>query len=118
MRKNIEPWIGVDLDGTLAYNEEGVYKGGTHIGEPIPKMVERVKKWIADGKTVKIFTARNDRRQDEPETIKAIEDWCLKHLGKVLEITNVKDNQCKQIWDDRAYGVIRNTGEMRPVSND
>ena len=48
--------ILVDLDGTLAiYNG---YVGPTHIGEPVPKMLERVKSWLADGKTVKIFTAR------------------------------------------------------------
>jgi hypothetical protein len=49
-------WIGVDLDGTLAHYDG--WKGADHIGEPIPAMVERVKRWLAEGKTVKIFTAR------------------------------------------------------------
>jgi hypothetical protein len=49
-------WIGVDLDGTLAHYDG--WKGADHIGAPIPAMVERVKGWLAEGKTVKIFTAR------------------------------------------------------------
>ena len=51
-------WIGVDLDGTLA--EYGGWKGPDHIGPPVPKMLERVKSWIAEGRDVRIFTARVD----------------------------------------------------------
>jgi hypothetical protein len=51
-------WIGVDLDGTLAYYDH--WRGAEHIGEPIPAMLERVKRWLADGKDVRIFTARVD----------------------------------------------------------
>lgn len=49
-------WIGVDLDGTLA-----VYNGWvapTHIGEPVVPMLERVKAWLAEGREVRIMTAR------------------------------------------------------------
>jgi hypothetical protein len=49
-------WIGVDLDGTMAYYDG--WKGADHIGEPIPAMVERVKRWLAEGREVRIFTAR------------------------------------------------------------
>lgn len=49
-------WIGVDLDGTLA--EYNGWQGIDHIGKPIPKMVNRVKKWLSEGVQVKIFTAR------------------------------------------------------------
>ena len=49
-------WIGVDLDGTLAYHD--TWKGHEHIGEPIPAMLQRVKDWLDRGLTVKIFTAR------------------------------------------------------------
>ena len=45
-------WIGVDLDGTLAEYHEWV--GIHHIGKPIPLMLERVKKWLAQGKDAKI----------------------------------------------------------------
>src|SRR5690349_18780615 len=49
-------WIGVDLDGTLA--EYHGWKGVEHIGPPIPEMVARVKQWLAEGRDVRIFTAR------------------------------------------------------------
>lgn len=51
-------WIGVDLDGTLAHYDG--WKGPEHIGAPIPAMVERVKAWLAEGKEVRISTARAD----------------------------------------------------------
>jgi hypothetical protein len=34
-------WIGIDLDGTLAFR--GEWQGHNHIGEPIPLMLKRVK---------------------------------------------------------------------------
>ena len=40
-------WIGVDLDGTLAFH--GEWLGHTHIGEPIPLMLKRVKLWLSEG---------------------------------------------------------------------
>lgn len=94
-------WIGVDLDGTLA-----VYRGwnGGEIGEPVPAMVERVKRWLAEGQDVRIFTARvgvcgeysdeslrtaNEDFAREQETL--IGDWCERHLGVRLKVTAVKD---------------------------
>ena len=38
------PWIGVDLDGTLAKHDLWVSKH--HIGKPVPQMMKRVKRWI------------------------------------------------------------------------
>ena len=99
-------WIGVDLDGTLALYDG--FKGSNHIGEPIPKMIERVKQWRASGLTVKIFTAR----ADDPKSIPYIEKWCLEHLGEILPITNVKDFDMIELWDDRCVQVIKNTGEV------
>ncbi|GAG26195.1 unnamed protein product, partial [marine sediment metagenome] len=81
-----EHWIGVDLDGTLA--KYTGWKGDTDIGAPIPKMVLRMKRWFRQGKKVKIFTARAHQMRGPAK--KAIEDWCMKYLGRKLEITNVK----------------------------
>ena len=53
-------WIGVDLDGTLAehyWPAKGDYDP-TRIGDPIPMMVERVRGWLAEGREVRVFTAR------------------------------------------------------------
>ena len=98
-------WIGVDLDGTLAEHHEWVHE--THIGKPIPLMLERVKRWISEGRRVKIMTARADR----PTAVYAIERWCLQHIGIVLEVTNTKDYAMIELWDDRAIQVVPNTGK-------
>lgn len=107
-------WIGVDLDGTLAHYAG--WQGPDSIGEPIAPMVERVKNWLANGKTVKIFTARMHGHGmaiigGGVEDVKTpIEQWCLKHLGQVLEITNCKDFGMIELWDDRCIQVEANTG--------
>jgi hypothetical protein len=102
-------WIAVDLDGTLAYYDG--WRGPEHIGEPIMPMVERVKAWLAEGIEVRIFTARVS---DEAGTRAgfAIADWCEKHIGQVLPVTNVKDYGMVELWDDRAITVEQNTGRM------
>ena len=51
-----EGWIGFDLDGTLAKSDG--WKGLDHIGEPIEAIVRLAKKFHAEGKRVKILTAR------------------------------------------------------------
>lgn len=105
-------WIGVDLDGTLARYDE--WQGEDHIGEPLQPMVERVKVWLAQGKEVRIFTARasawgrpTERLQ---KNIALIEEWCERHIGKKLPVTSDKDYECVAIWDDRAIQVEFNTG--------
>ncbi len=99
----MRPWIGVDLDGTLAY-----YNPGSHrIGEPILPMVERIHKWLDRGMTVKIVTAR----ASVPEHIPAVVDWLQEHNLPALEVTNQKDYFMLELWDDRAVQVIPNTGQ-------
>ena len=98
-------WIGVDLDGTLAFYDK--WRGIEHVGEPIPKMLRRVKNWIASGQPVKIFTARCG----EPTAIPYIEAWLDEHGIGGLEVTNVKDFAMIELWDDRAIQVTPNTGE-------
>ena len=80
-------------------------------------MVDRVKKWLGQGKEVKIFTARvteafhlDATPMDLEPVRKAIQSWCFEHIGEVLEITNVKDYGMIELWDDRAVGVVPNTG--------
>jgi hypothetical protein len=98
-------WIGVDLDGTLA--EYHGWKGPEHIGPPVDRMVRRIKAWLDDGESVRIFTAR----AADSENLPFIKDW-LKQTGLPgLEITDKKDFGCKEIWDDRAVRVQTNTGE-------
>jgi len=98
-------WIGVDLDGTLATTTEDM-----GIGEPVPEMVARVRRWLAEGWKVKIFTARASNPAEMPK----VRAWLLANKLPDLEITNVKDYAMVELWDDRAVEVIRNTG--RPAN--
>lgn len=115
-------WIAVDLDGTLAFYDH--WRGPEHIGDPIPAMVERVRRWLAEGNDVRIFTARVDggtvalsmgnpdgaQCRDIAAVASHIEAWCQRHLGRVLPITCTKDYGMVELWDDRCVQVIPNTG--------
>lgn len=122
-------WIGVDFDGTLA--EYGTWMGPDHCGAPIAPMVERVKRWLSEGREVRIFTARaypmgrhdadagrcfamaaNERAVESAAAINAIREWCRQHVGQVLTVTCIKDFSMIELWDDRAVQVRPNTGEV------
>lgn len=113
-------WIGVDLDATLAMYDG--FKGPGHIGDPIPVMVDRVKAWLAEGREVRIFTARvgacmvineqgvQDTNSFAEEARKHIVEWCIKHIGVELPVTATKDFGMVELWDDRCVQVQPNTG--------
>lgn len=111
----MDGWIGVGLDGTLAKYEG--WRGPTHIGEPVPLMVDRVKLWLSEGRTVKVFTARVALLpgEDLTQISDAIFQWCQRHIGTTLEITNVKDYAMHELWDTRVVQVVPNTG--KPVGS-
>jgi len=100
----MKPWIGVDLDGTLAH-----YEGWGHgnIGKPIPLMMRRVRRWIKKGWTVKVLTARVAHPGNRPPIVR----WLRQHGLGHLEITAKKDLHMIQLWDDRCVQVIPNTGK-------
>lgn len=110
-------WIGVDLDGTLAYYDE--WRGIKHIGAPIPKMVERVKGWLAEWLEVKIFTARvapaeemtKEQLEELANIFLTIRAWVIEHIGQELDVTCLKDFGMIALWDDRCVQVLTNTGE-------
>jgi len=101
-------WHGVDLDGTLAYqqSEEKTYD----IGRPLGPMVQRVKNWLSNGEGVKILTARVAEDPDG-RSERSIQDWCKKHIGTALPVTNAKDRFMIDLWDDKAVQVVHNVGE-------
>lgn len=118
-------WIGVDLDGTLA-TYDGWRDGA--IGAPVPEMVARVKRWLAEGKDVRIFTARacildgispvslqRADREFAEKQVALIQDWCEQHIGQRLPVTATKDFMCVEIWDDRCIQVHANTGQPEHV---
>lgn len=100
-------YIAVDLDGTLAYYDE--WKGAGIIGDPIVPMIKRVKRWLSEGKDVKIFTARVSGEDAVTERM-AIERWSMKHIGQVLDVICCKDYRMVELWDDRAIQICKNTG--------
>jgi pyruvoyl-dependent arginine decarboxylase (PvlArgDC) len=102
-------WIGVDLDGTLAHQEEGD-DWDLSIGAPVERMVQRVKKWLSEGEDVRIFTARVHSDKDG-RIAAAIRAWCKKNIGVEIPVTNKKDPWIRELWDDKAVQVKHNTGE-------
>ena len=120
--------LAVDFDGALAHFDG--WKGPDVLGEPVPEMLERVKRWIAEGTKVVIFTSRVmydpiPPNRDHPEfgrrlmrrdhaflARRAIRDWCETHIGRELEVTCEKRPEFEAIWDSRAVPVIQNTGKI------
>lgn len=127
MSGNSGGWIGVDLDGTLAKYDKWI--SIEHIGDPVPAMAERVRAWLAEGRDVRIFTARVShlyrhvgnpmadteqqaaRRVEATAARDAIHAWTEKHFGRALPVTALKDFAMIQVWDDRCVQVVPNTGE-------
>ena len=120
-------WTGVDLDGTLAYYEQG-YARRNYIGPPVPVMLARVQNWLAEGRRVRIFTARVAEEDallpsgvthfraemygDAGDLVvcQYIWQWCVAHDLPRLPITCRKDRFMVEFWDDRCVQVISNTG--------
>lgn len=102
----MEGWIGIDLDGTLAYYDE--WRGIEYIGEPIPEMVRILEILLEAGYPVKIFTARASNPKAKPY----IKQWLKDNNLPELEITNVKDYDMILLIDDRCRQVKINTGEI------
>lgn len=101
----VRSWIGVDLDGTLA--RYSGWRGLDHIGKPVPVMLARVNHWLAEGYTVKIFTARASEGE---KGIAPVKKWLAENGLPDLEVTNRKDFAMVELWDDRAIQVVANTG--------
>lgn len=115
-----QAWWGVDLDGTLAVYESWI--GPDHVGEPVMLMVERIKRWLALGRQVKIFTARVNGIERETDGVvhpvfAVIEKFCLEVIGQVLPITCAKDYHMIELWDDRCVQIIPNTGLRADEAN-
>lgn len=108
----IEAWWGFDLDGTLAVYD--TFQGYLHIGEPIEPMIALVHAYLAEGKKVKIFTARASEPNPTKrlQAINAIEQWCFRHIGEVLPITCIKDYGMVHLYDDRCTQVVKNEGRL------
>ncbi len=104
-QKDSQSWIGVGLDGTLAYLEGPI--DPQHIGLPVPDMLARVLDWIDHGHTVKVFTPR----ACEEEGVALVEQWMRDHGLPEMEVTCEKDLHMLEVWDNRSIQIIPNTGK-------
>lgn len=93
-------WIGVDLDGTLAEGH------ASEIGPPVAAMLDRVRAWVGGGVEVRVVTARAGD-QDEK---RKVHQWLGRWGVPVSVVTDRKDFQMLELWDDRAVRVLQNTG--------
>lgn len=113
---NKQGWIGFDLDGTLAHY--GKWQGEEHIGAPIAGTVSLVKRYLAAGYEVRVFTARVWNEGGDPmrglavaRVVACVQAWCEKHIGQRLQVTNIKDYEMLLLlYDDRAVRIVRNEG--------
>lgn len=107
----------VDFNGTLAWHDKGAKvigeDGKPLLGKPIKRMVDRVKKLLASGMGVKIQCGTVGAGGPNGEKMAAaIREWTKAHLGQELEVTGSITPRCLGIWNDKARGVIRNTGRF------
>lgn len=99
-------WIGVDLDGTLAYHD--MQEGIDPIGKPIEAILFRIQQWLDAGVEVRIFTAR----ATNSELIPSVKQWLTLVGLPELTVTHRRDYDLLQIWDDRAIQVETNTADL------
>lgn len=111
---NTKKTIAVDFDGTLADDSRVKYP---ECGPPVWRMVERVRRWIAEGHEVVLFTARLAEKDvhRERDQVKRLTEWLDLYGihntdGTVIAMTAWKLPKFDEFWDDKAVAVIRNTG--------
>lgn len=106
----VEAWDGYDLDRTLVLHDK--MDDVLELGKPIMPMIEHMKKTIKGGRKVKIFTARVSFADERINNAvrKVIQDYFFKLVGVMLEVTNIKDQGMRNLYDDRAYHVVPNEG--------
>ena len=105
-------WYGFDLDGTLAYYPPSV----GYIGEPIFKMVEKLKEHLRSGDSIRIVTARVCSmypERDKQANRSRIDAWCIFYFGQTFPITAEKDYDMVRLYDERAVEIVHNLGITR-----
>jgi hypothetical protein len=106
----VSGWIGVDLDGTLVVHDHATFHFAK-IGEPIPAMIRRVNIWLEEGRDVRLFTARFGLPPSErSQFLVAWANFSMTHFSRILPVTDRKDFEMLELWDDRAVQVEFNTG--------
>lgn len=116
---NTKKTIAVDFDGTLADDSRVKYP---ECGPPVWRMVERVRRWIAEGHEVVLFTARLAEKDvhRERNQVKRLTEWLDLYGihntdGTVIAMTAWKLPKFDEFWDDNAVRVARNLGVTETV---
>ena len=100
--------VAFDLDGTLARVDNKPFSAN-RIGAPIPKMIAKLKGYLAKGEDAVIFTARAADTKNVP----AIKKWLDRYNLGSLKVTNEKTPDMHKFYDDRAVAVEKNTGVLK-----
>ena len=101
-------WAAVDLDGTLAVYEPGVWPD---IGPMIPEVAQHLRGWLAAGNRASIFTSRLHGTSRDLMIVR-IQRWLVDNNLPRLEVTDVKHPKFTEFWDDKAVRVMHNEGEF------
>jgi hypothetical protein len=125
-RKIMKPiHIALDFDKTLCTHQSDWdnFDKTLSVGSPITIMVKNLKRWLADGHKVSIFTARVSPKWHSPQQIVAaravITDFLQSQgITQHLDITSEKEPCFSHIIDDRAYHVLPNEGKIFPYPDD
>lgn len=90
------------------------WKGPLFFGEPVPDFVKMMKEWLKSGIEVVVFTARisEDNPNLKLQIIMGLHAWCERHVGQVLEVTNIKSPRATRFYDDRNVCIEKNTGKI------
>lgn len=98
-------YVAFDFDKTIAVRNSGdsIFKAGA----PIRAMVDLMKKYLSEGRKVKVLTARKGELQQRP-VVKFLKD----NGFPPLEVINCKDSNLDILYDDKCIQVELNTGEL------
>lgn len=138
-KKSPPTWVGVGFDRVLVQYEH--WRGGQHIGEPIPEMVELVRGLLQNGVDVRIVTSRihplvhvsgsspgnfatvqavtpDASCKEATENAARIRQWCMEVFGQTLPITTQINPSMRTFYSDKAIQVESNTGVLVGAAHD
>ncbi len=106
-----KPHIALDFDRTLARRTDEDLDID-RVGEPILRMVENVRGWLAQGYDITIFTARlgHDSVEENERQEQLIRRFLARQNLPQFPITATKKNYFDFFVDDKAIPVTENQG--------
>ena len=96
--------IAVDLDGTIASQEEG-WRGFGHIGAPIMSVIKELRRRKRTGARIVLHTCRVTTLDNKvnPDSLETIKSWLKTNNVPVDEIwMGTGKPYANEYWDDKA----------------